>query len=116
MKTYTGKSLVRGYAKHFGVDKICAVRELRLVGVDISEEYEKQLKESMVVLAKQRQLNKQKREQDSNSLSGFGSDENFAFITGYTNGGVPFGITHEELENDKSTNVEDENIEDELPF
>lgn len=26
------------------------------------------------------------------------SDENFAFIAGYTSGGFPFGITHEEAE------------------
>jgi len=27
----------------------------------------------------------------------FGSDENFAFIAGFTSGGAPFGITHEEM-------------------
>jgi len=34
----------------------------------------------------------------------FRSDENFAFIVGFTSGGAPFGITHEEkveIENDK---------------
>lgn len=25
------------------------------------------------------------------------SDENFAFIDGYTSGGAPFGLTHEEM-------------------
>lgn len=25
------------------------------------------------------------------------SDENFAFIAGYTSGGAPFGLTHEEM-------------------
>jgi hypothetical protein len=25
------------------------------------------------------------------------SDENFAFIVGYTSGGAPFGLTHEEF-------------------
>jgi hypothetical protein len=28
-------------------------------------------------------------------------DETFVFIAGYTNGGVPFGITHEEMEDIK---------------
>jgi len=27
------------------------------------------------------------------------SDENFAYIAGYTSGGVPFGLTHEEAGN-----------------
>jgi hypothetical protein len=27
----------------------------------------------------------------------FDSDENFAFIAGYTSGGLPYGITHEEM-------------------
>ena len=27
----------------------------------------------------------------------FGSDENFAFIVGFTSCGVPYGITHEEM-------------------
>lgn len=32
-------------------------------------------------------------------IDGF-SDENFTFIAGYTSGGVPFGLRHEELDND----------------
>ena len=27
----------------------------------------------------------------------FSSDENFAFIVGYTSGGAPYGITYEEM-------------------
>lgn len=39
----------------------------------------------------------------------YSSDENFAFIVGFTSGGAPFGITHEEtveIENDKIDSVE----------
>ena len=40
----------------------------------------------------------------------FGSDENFAFIAGFTSGGTPYGITHEEMERieieEKRTNKE----------
>jgi len=37
------------------------------------------------------------------------SNENFAFIAGYTSGGAPYGLTHEEMaeiekENDKKEN------------
>ena len=31
-------------------------------------------------------------------MLGFEGDENFAFIAGYTSGGLPYGITHEEME------------------
>ncbi|OQP51910.1 hypothetical protein A4R26_29265 [Niastella populi] len=40
ISTYNGKSLVRGYARHFSVDLICAIIELRMLGHHISEEYE----------------------------------------------------------------------------
>ena len=39
-KTYTGSNLVKGYAKNYGVDKLCAVKELRMIGIQISDEYE----------------------------------------------------------------------------
>ena len=98
VKTYSGKRIVHGYAKRYGVDKLCAVKELRLIGIEISEEYENQLRQSIEALKKQRQFKKYKKEQELNSLSGFDSDENFAFIAGYTSGGFPYGITHEEME------------------
>ena len=98
MKTYSGKRIVHGYAKRYGVDKLCAAKELRLIGIEISEEYENQLRQSIEELKKQRQLRKDKNAQELNSLSGFDSDENFAFIAGYTSGGFPYGITHEEMD------------------
>ena len=98
VKTYSGKRIVQGYAKRYGVDKLCAVKELRLIGIEISEEYENQLRQSIEELKEQRQLRKDKNGQELNSLSGFDSDENFAFIAGYTSGGFPYGITHEEMD------------------
>ncbi len=98
VKTYSGKRIVQGYAKRYGVDKLCAVKELRLIGIEISEEYENQLKQSIEVLKRQRQLRKDKKEQELNPISEFDSDENFAFIAGYTSGGFPYGITHEEMD------------------
>ncbi len=69
-----------------------------MIGVDISEEYEKQLINSMEDLKQQRLSLKKKREDKLNNLCGFNSDENFAMIMGYTSGGFPYGITHEEME------------------
>src|SRR5689334_9056214 len=40
LPTYGGRNVVRGYARWYGVDPVCAIRELRLLGVSISDEYE----------------------------------------------------------------------------
>ena len=98
IKTYSGNNLVKGYSKKYSVDKLCAVKELRMIGVDLSEEYEKQLINSMEAHRQQRLLFKQKREDELNELCGFESDENFAMIIGYTSGGFPYGVTHEEMD------------------
>lgn len=97
IKTYDGKSLVKGYSKRYGVDKLCAIRELRMLGVEISEEYENSLRRSLQQLWDQRRLRKQKREQQNN-VPAFESDWYHAIIIGYTDGGAAFGITWEEME------------------
>jgi hypothetical protein len=98
IKTYSGNNLVKGYSKKYSVDKLCAVKELRMIGVDISEDYEKQLINSMETLRQQRHSFKKKRENKYNDQFGFDSDENFAMIIGYTSGGFPYGVTHEEMD------------------
>lgn len=98
IKTYLGNNIVKGYSKKYSVDKLCAVKELRMIGVVISEEYEKQLINSMEDLKRQRLSFKKKREDKLNDLRGFDRDDNFAMIIGYTSGGFPYGITHEDME------------------
>ena len=98
IKTYSGNNIVKGYSKKYSVDKLCAVRKLRMIGVDISEEYEKQLINSIKALRRQRLSFKKKREDELNALYGFESDENFAMIIGYTSGGFPYGVTYAEME------------------
>ena len=43
LRSYPGKNIARGYRKHFGVDSLCAIRELRLLGVAIDPAYERAL-------------------------------------------------------------------------
>ncbi len=96
---YDGKNLVKGYSKHFGVNKLCAVKELEMLGYTYSSAYKQQLKENE--LQKQRTAKKRKARKQMETeeeWDGF-SNETFAFIAGYTSGGVPFGTTWEELEN-----------------
>ena len=98
IKTYSGNNIVKGYSKKYSIDKLCAVKELRMIGVKISEEYENQLRKSLESLKQQRLSFKKKRENELNALCEFESDENFAMILGYTSGGFPYGVTHEEME------------------
>lgn len=97
VKTYLGKHIVQGYATHYKVDKLYAVKELRMIGIEIPEEYENKLKQSIEALNRLRQSRKDKKEQEMNSISESDHDENFAFIAGSTSGGFPYGITHEEM-------------------
>ncbi len=98
IKTYTGNNVVKAYSKKYAVDKLCAVKELRIIGIEISEEYENQLRKSFESLKQQRMSFKKKRENKLNALSELESDESFAMILGYTSGGFPYGVKHEEME------------------
>jgi len=64
---YNGKSLVHGYSNHFAVDKLCAVKELTLLGYKIDDEYVEQLKQSLEV---QRRLNQKRKESREEKLRG----------------------------------------------
>ena len=44
------------------------------------------------------------------------SDENFYFIAGYTDGGIPYGITWEEAIEDGLVERKEVEQEDDLPF
>ena len=90
LRSYPGKNIARGYRKHFGVDSLCAIRELRLLGFAIDPAYER------AVLAASRARNKKPKRQEKFLIS----EETFygfAFIAGYTDGGA-YGITIEEAE------------------
>ena len=90
--TYNGKDLVRGYAKWFAVDSLCAIIELRILGVPISDEQEQQARIVLEVKAAQAQKRKEKRMQEENDFLESDSDDLFEFIAGYTPGGAPYGV------------------------
>ncbi|MEO8702757.1 MAG: hypothetical protein ABI867_22120 [Kofleriaceae bacterium] len=51
---YGGKNIVRGYARWFGVDLVCAIVELRMLGVAIEAGYELHIRRSNEVRAEAR--------------------------------------------------------------
>jgi hypothetical protein len=93
--SYRGKNLVRGYKKWFGVTDVCAVPELRMLGVDIPDARLEQARrdEQSRAIGNARRKQKHARRADFRE-----SDETFAFIVDYTEGGAPYGITWEERE------------------
>ncbi|MDO9615269.1 MAG: hypothetical protein Q7J86_12200 [Bacteroidota bacterium] len=97
IKTYNGKRIISGYAKWFGVDKICAVNELKSIGVVIPEILEKQIINSHQLLLEQKNEKREKRNSEDAAVFLLDSDENFTFIVGYTSNGFPFGSTREEF-------------------
>lgn len=100
VRTYRGKSVVRGYRKYFGVDWRCAVTELQMLGYHIPEDYIKQLQmaEDGRQKAKAERKRKREAEQLGETFDDMDSNEYFYYIAGYTSGGAPFGITWEEWE------------------
>lgn len=50
VENFTGKDLVRGYRRWFGVDALSAVLELRMFGVRDLEEREAQIREEISVI------------------------------------------------------------------
>src|SRR6056297_2220213 len=90
--TYTGENLARGYKKWYGVDFICAIKELEMLGYEIDPKY----KENIL---KQKEAQRKAAEQpDKKEHINYDQDENFYYIVGYTSGGVPYGVTWEEYE------------------
>ncbi|HBV97645.1 MAG: hypothetical protein JL50_03620 [Peptococcaceae bacterium BICA1-7] len=114
---YTGKNIVRGYAKHFAVDLLCAVKELELLGYQISAQYIEQLKNSIEDRIRQRKEPK-RINRDKEIAMLFESDDQFFYIAGYTLGGAPYGVTWEEMKFDRSdSSVDSVDDEDEvIPF
>lgn len=98
LKTYEGKNIIKSYAKWYAVSKICAMTELEIIGVAFSEDIKKEIKRSENGRIHQKQLRMKRCKEKSRLEDNFDFDETFAFIAGYTEGGIPFGITHDEIE------------------
>jgi hypothetical protein len=92
--SYSGRDIVKGYRKWYGVDTVCAILELRQLGVGIPESRLLEAKRTEETAAQRRV--EQRRPAESEDL--YDSDENFAFIAGYTSNGAPYGVPWDEPE------------------
>jgi hypothetical protein len=88
LPTYRGGNLVRGYRRWFGVSEVCAIVELRILGVDIPDARLEQARRD-----EQARATRRARRKEKDGLAQFTGecDDEFAFIAGYTEGGAPYG-------------------------
>jgi hypothetical protein len=93
IRTYEGKDLIKGYRKWFGVDLLCTVTELKILGIKLDEQHVAQiLKNDMQrIAAKKRYAEKSALENQDNLK------EN-TYLIGYTHGGFPYGLPWEDIE------------------
>lgn len=97
--SWRGKNVVRGYARWFGVDLLCAIIELSLLGIGLDAEYV----ESVRRAAAARKPRAKARPEPPDPLPiGYGEwwDDNLFFIAGHTSGGAPYGTQWEEVDED----------------
>lgn len=96
--TYNGKGIIKAYAKWFGVDWLCALDELKLAGVIISDE-----EEQKIVLAYNERIGQKRRERElrkaksevTKLIENEGKEFGFDIVIGYTSGGFPYGVKFE---------------------
>jgi hypothetical protein len=91
----TGKRVVRSYARWFGVDLVCAAKELQTLGMHFAPEYLEALGRTAASRPRYRRDDaKDAKAVDVEPMS----NHDFAYIAGHTAAGLPFGVTWEEVE------------------
>jgi hypothetical protein len=95
ISSYSGKNIVRGYYRWFGVDALCAAAELRALGVPISAGRKQELLNAAERRTQAHAERKRRREMDQKDAM-HDSDDTYQYVTGYSLGGIPDGVTWEE--------------------
>lgn len=95
LSKYKGKNILQGYRKQYGVDFLCAIRKLEILGIVLNPEYAKAVKQSIEggLLAKKRK--KIEKQKELEGVYGVDYDEYFSFIAGHTEGGAAYGVPWE---------------------
>jgi hypothetical protein len=95
LRSFSGKRVVRSYAHWFGVDLMCAAKELQLLGLHLSPEYSDALRRTATRRPRYfRYVAKEAKAVDVD----LSWNAEFAYIAGYTEAGLPFGISWEDVE------------------
>jgi len=112
----TPRQIAKSYRKWYGVDWTCAIKELTELGINFDQGWITELTRNLEGQIQSRQKRKLAEEIKMDWLGD--SDDQFAFIAGYTPGGFPYGITWEEQAELDSCNPSApvERNDDRLPF
>jgi len=113
LPSYHGRDIVHGYARWYGVDRLCAPLELLRLGAPVAAERVERLRAE----ARRRSARSRKAARDQTPpQGGYGIDwdETFAHIVGHTEAGLAFGVTWEET--GSSAPPSESTDEDDLPF
>lgn len=110
LKGYEGRNVVKSYSKWFAVDSICAMKELELLGLRFTEKEKMNIQKRQEDRIRQKQLLKERRLQKKKEQEMEEYDEVFSFIEDFTNGGAPFGITYDELEETEAEREREEMV------
>jgi hypothetical protein len=110
VEEYKGRNIIAGYSKWFAVDLLCALVELRLLGVKIDQGQEEQIKTSIQARTAQRVRRKKLREQaqigEVHAVPG-----DFFFIADCAGDYLPDWVCADELEEAPRCDEEEEVIE-----
>lgn len=95
LTSFSGRRVVPSYATWFGVDLMCAAKELQILGMRFSPEYLEALRRTTAGRPRHRR-------DVANGAETIGVEpmwhQEFAYIAGYTGAGLPFGVTWDEME------------------
>jgi len=97
IEQYTGEHIVKAYKKRFGVDQLCAMAELKMLGIDLDRDYVERATAAEMI--RREQLAEKKREREEQEWIAKHADQRdqFFYIAGYTSGGTPYGVTWDEM-------------------
>ncbi len=108
---FRGGDIIKGYSKWFGVGPLTAINELRMLGIQIDDAKETEIRVSIESRSEARRRHREALARKRFDELYPDSDDTFAYIAGYTAGGVPYGVTWEELGEKPPWRDDEEHIE-----
>jgi hypothetical protein len=99
LASQTGRAadrIAKSYRKRYGVDWPCALSELQALGVRLDPRWVEQLERTLAGAIRQRAQRRTEQRFWEQAAPFEESNEQFAYVAGYTAGGAPFGVTWEE--------------------
>lgn len=92
---FRGEHVARAYSRWFGVDRLCAILELRMLGVQLDPDYVGAV-ETTYRQTSRRESKRARQRDDPHGTYGIDHDDQFAFIAGHTEGGAAYGVMWEQ--------------------